>query len=144
LGAKLPLLPDYRLVLFSQQQGRLSGFRLRGAGPLMLVARVSVLVADQIRPLGHRMWNSSPIWRPNRLRSARWRWPMAKGNVTPITAAEKPEKETADRIEEQRGRIFRAMNLVGTTVLSLNQDTHQDQEARSRLPMSSWMILRWN
>jgi hypothetical protein len=46
---------------------------------------------------------------------------MAKNNVTPITAAGKPEKETADRIEEQRGRI-RAMNLVQTTALSMNED----------------------
>jgi len=48
-------------------------------------------------------------------------------NVTPITAAGKPNKATAERIEEQRVRIFRAMNLVGTTVLSLDQEDDLDQ-----------------
>jgi hypothetical protein len=47
---------------------------------------------------------------------------MANDNVTPITAAGKPNTVMAERIEEQRIRIFRAMNFVWTTELSLGED----------------------
>jgi hypothetical protein len=49
-------------------------------------------------------------------------------NVTSITTAGNPKKHAAERIEEQRVRIFRAMNLVGTTVLSLGQDHDLDDQ----------------
>jgi hypothetical protein len=46
---------------------------------------------------------------------------MAKtmSNVTPITAAKKLDKVMAERLEELRVRIFRAMNFVWTTEFSL-------------------------
>jgi hypothetical protein len=52
---------------------------------------------------------------------------MSANNVTPITAAGKLKEETAERIEELRARIFRAMNLVETTRLSLSQDHELDR-----------------
>lgn len=48
---------------------------------------------------------------------------MSNDNVIPFTAAGKPDEAAgAERIEKQRVRIFRAMNLVWTTVLSLGDD----------------------
>ena len=46
----------------------------------------------------------------------------------PIPSAHKPSKAVAERIEEQRQRLFRAMNLVGTTAPSCGEDDLDRQD----------------
>ena len=50
---------------------------------------------------------------------------MASDNVTLITAAKKTDRVMAERIEDQRALILRAMNLIRTTELSLGDALDQ-------------------
>jgi hypothetical protein len=55
---------------------------------------------------------------------------MSTDNITPISAARKPNAELARLLNEQINQVYRAKNLVGTTAKSLDEN---DNDRRGTL-----------